>query len=321
MRLQTKVEVEIEGDIIDYSSKIFMVGSCFSANIGARLSERKFDVLYNPLGTVYNPKSIVDTLQLLRSKGGVERKSLFFHNEQWGHFSFNTDFSSDSQDGAIAAMDSALGRGAKQLEQCDMLIITLGTAYCYHLKDSGGVVSNCHKFRSDSFTRELLSVDSIVEEFSAIFNDDFYRDKRIIFTVSPIRHLKDGLVENSISKAHLLVAVSQLKEMFDNIDYFPAYEIFMDELRDYRFYGVDMVHPSDVGVEYIWERFSESVMSDSCRAQMKRVEGVVRDFNHRVKVPNSESYKKFVKTTLAKAQQLEKEFDMMDFSHEKEKFL
>ena len=321
MELQTKVNIDIEGGVIDYNSKIFMVGSCFSTNIGKQLSSRKFDVLYNPLGTIYNPISIANTLSILRSNEQITEQDLFFKNEQWGHFSFNTEFSSENKTGALFAMNKAVESGRRHLQNSNIIIITLGTSYCYRYKLSGDIVSNCHKLKSDSFIRELLSVDDIINSLSAILDDEFYRAKRVIFTVSPIRHLKDGLIENSISKAHLLVAISKLKAQNKNVDYFPAYEIFIDELRDYRFYGVDMVHPSEAGVEYIWERFSKHLINEKTQGQMKRVEGVMRDFNHRVKFPESESHKKFVEKCLLKANVLEKELKVVDFSYEKEKFL
>ncbi len=316
MKLQTTVDIDIARGKLSYQSGIMMLGSCFSANIGRRLEERKFDVTYNPLGTIYNPLSVVKSLELLESGRAIDACEMFYHNEQWGHFAFSTDFSSCDKEVALDAANSALQRGAGSLKRCDTLIITLGTAYSYSLVSTGETVANCHKFRSDNFDRRLLSVDVIVDALSEVLSRSFYRDKRVIFTVSPIRHLRDGLVENSVSKAHLLVAVAELRARFDNVEYFPAYEIFLDELRDYRFYDVDMVHPSQSGVEYVWERFRDVAFSQECKEHMQRVEGVVRDFNHRAKNPDSDAYRRFVSATIEKALAIEREVVGVDFSGE-----
>ncbi|MFI3320957.1 MAG: GSCFA domain-containing protein [Rikenellaceae bacterium] len=311
MQLQTKVEKVDFKNKIDYKSTIFMIGSCFSANIGEKLIVRRFNTLYNPLGTLYNPQSVVDTLTILKEKRLITTDDLFFHRELYGSFIANTLLTSSRAAEAVEMINSAIIRGEKQLRESDFIIITLGTSLCYYQKESGKAVANCHKFPAADFERKLIDSDETYELFASLFKQEYFKDKHIIFTVSPVRYIKDGFAVNSVSKAHLLVAVDNLCKKFENVDYYPSYEIFNDELRDYRFYDSDMVHPSKIGVDYVWERFSTEVIDVDSQRYMKEVESVVKALAHRPQNPQSAAHQKFLSTTFQKAQQLEKEIGIV----------
>ncbi|MEG1935666.1 MAG: GSCFA domain-containing protein [Rikenellaceae bacterium] len=321
MKLQTEVVPQIYNNHIDYSSRVSMLGSCFTISIAQKLLERKFKINYNPLGTIYNPLSIVNTLKRLEKGDHIEASELFFKNEVWGHFEFNTTFSNTDSTSAIETMNRSIDVGHKALVDSDFLIITLGTSRCYFKKSDSLPVNNCHKLPSDTFSHRLLTSNETVDMFSELFSSEFYKSKNIIFTVSPVRHIKDGLTANSVSKAHLLIAVSQLCHKFENVSYFPSYEIFNDELRDYRFYNTDLIHPSDAGIQYVWERFASCMISKPATFIMKEVEGIMRDFNHRPINIHSDSFIAFRDKLLTKASALEKNFTTIDFSNEKEFFL
>lgn len=318
MKLHTEVTIPIYKSSIDYCSSISMLGSCFSVNIAKRLSDRKFNVNCNPFGALYNPLSITNTLKRLEKGREIEKDELFFEDGVWGHFDFNTTFSNSDLSAALKSMNSSIEKGHKALINSNFIIITLGTSFCYFKKSDSLPVNNCHKLTADTFTRRMITHQETFNLFSELFSSEFYQSKNIIFTVSPIRHIKDGLPTNTISKSHLLIAADSLCNEFENMSYFPSYELFNDELRDYRFYDTDLVHPSEIGVEYVWEKFSQATISNPAKNIMKEVENITRDFNHRPINPDSESFSLFRERLLAKASALEKNFKSINFSKEKE---
>ena len=246
---------------IDHSTGIMLFGSCFSENMGSKLLEYKFQANVNPFGIVYNPFSVAAVVNRLLSNRNFSGTDLIFHNGVYQSFMHHGRFSHPDKNKCMENISRMFAEAAAFIPRTDVFFITFGTAYVYKLKSTGEVVANCHKFPPDTFIRERLTVKAIVKEWSGVINtiSALNPAARFIFTVSPIRHWKDGAHENQISKSILHLAIGELQEMFTSaLTYFPAYEILLDELRDYRFFAEDMMHPSGVATDYIWERFCKT---------------------------------------------------------------
>ena len=253
MKLQTIVDIEPSAWKIGYEDQILMLGSCFADSVGEQMPQRGLHVTVNPFGTLYNPLSIAQALSIQPSAINYQ-----FHNGLWHSMSHHGSFSHPTREEAEQAVRASIETMQKALRKATVVIVTFGTAWVYEM--NGEIVGNCHKLPESSFLRRRLSVDEIVQTWRPIIAH--YPDKHWLFTVSPIRHIKDGLHENQLSKATLLQAVEQLG------DYFPSYEIMLDELRDYRFYADDLVHPSSMAVHYIWERFVDTFCTNQTKNEL-----------------------------------------------------
>ena len=314
MKFRTEIEKISWKSPIEYSSHILSLGSCFAERISSMLEERKFRVTPLPTGILFNPASIAQSLNLMASRHKVSKEELFEVDGRWLSYNFHSSLSAATPEEAMAEMQGAIERGGEALDSATHLIITLGTAWIYRLRESGAVVANCHKQPASMFSRELLSVESIVEMLQPVC-ESFKGD--IILTVSPVRHVGEGLADNSLSKAILRVAVDTLQRQYpERVSYFPAYEIVIDDLRDYRFYAEDLVHPSQMAVEYIGEKFFEVALSANSKAVMSRVERIVQATKHRALNPHSESYKRFCRQQLDAIEQIKG----VDLSKEKQFF-
>ena len=269
MKLQTIVDIQPSAWKIGYEDKILLVGSCFADSIGQMMAQRGLQVTCNPFGTLYNPVSIVQALQMIDIPPLVEHEGL------WHSMAHHGSFSRATEEDTREAVVQSIATMQHALKEANVVIVTFGTAWVYEMKDpawltgSGAspVVGNCHKLPANYFTRRRLSADEIVALWRPLIAK--YPDKHWLFTVSPIRHIKDGLHENQLSKATLLQAVEDLRTQLSAISYFPSYEIMLDELRDYRFYAEDLVHPSPVAIQYIWERFTETYCTPQARNEMQ----------------------------------------------------
>lgn len=282
MKLYTSVEIAPSARKIGCGDKILLLGSCFADNIGAKFAEHYFQTTINPLGTLYNPASIA--LSITDSQHPILDSRLIYHNGLWHSMMHHGTFSGKDKAAVQARCLDGYERLQRALKEATTVIVTFGTAWVYEM--DGQVVANCHKLPANRFTRRCLGVDEIVEMWQPIVAS--MPDKHWIFTVSPIRHVKDGLHANQVSKAILLQAVDELGQ-----SYFPSYEIMMDELRDYRFYAEDMVHPSQVAVEYIWQRFVETYMTEDTRGEMRTLHQLWQDRHHRLLHPDSEEAERF----------------------------
>ena len=260
MEFFTQIKIKPFDKRISHSQQILSIGSCFAENIAQRLHSAKFHVTSSPTGILFNPESIANCIDALSQKRVIAEDELQQANGVWFDFDFHSSFSSTDRDTAVSTMQSAINQGGDALNNSEVVIITFGSAWVYRHKATDKVVANCHKQPQSIFQRELLSTHQIVERWSKLLEKTL-RGKQVIFTVSPIRHLSDGLEQNSLSKSILRVAIAELVERFDNASYFPSFEIMNDVLRDYRFYAEDMLHPSSVAVEYIWQHFSEVAFS------------------------------------------------------------
>ena len=287
LKLQTPVTDQECKVGISYKDRIMMLGSCFSDSIGRQLADFGFDVCVNPFGTLYNPVSILQSIEMLagsRIFGPEDCVQIGAGDGRWCSFSHHTSFARASEEEFLADANEALAAARERFVSCNKIIITLGTAWCFRNIASGAVVSNCLKRPAAEFVRERLSSAEVTETLRRIA--ELCPGKQFIFTVSPIRHFKDGAHGNQISKSALLLGIDDFlcgcpvdlsMDPFYPADYFPAYEIMMDELRDYRFYAEDMCHPSQQAVDYIRERFLDWALPSSER---QALEENIRRFRH-----------------------------------------
>ena len=304
MKLYTTVHVTPSEKKIGYGDKILLLGSCFADNIGAKFEEHYFQTTINPFGTLYNPASIAKAV--LDMGYGPSGMGLVEHNGLWHSMMHHGSYSGVDKEEVIARCEESRIQMREALQQASVVIVTFGTAWVYEY--NGEVVANCHKLPANRFVRRRLTVDEIVNMWQPILAA--MPDKHWIFTVSPIRHVKDGLHENQVSKAILLQAVDRLTSIQSNSlmgskSYFPSYEIMLDELRDYRFYAEDMVHPSAVAVDYIWQRFVETYMTTGTQQEMRILHQLWRDRHHRLLHPDSPEAEQFAEHIKTRLQQLQ----------------
>ena len=290
MKFRTEIEIAPHAEGLEHDAKIFALGSCFAENISERLAKAKFSVTTNPFGVLFNPLSIADAIERLDDTRAFAVCDIKAGRENFFSFDAHSSLDGKTQTEAFANLNRAVAQGGKALHESDWVILTFGTAWIY--EKEGRVVANCHKQPASQFSRRRLSVAEIVERYDALF-EGVLRDKKVILTVSPVRHMGDGLQENSVSKAILRLAVEELVAKYENAHYFPSYEILIDDLRDYRFYGNDLVHPSEMAVDYIAEKFFEAALSDDAQQLMARIGKVVQAANHRPANPHSDKYRSF----------------------------
>ena len=314
MKLQTQIPFKKQSDnLINYASNILLIGSCFVENIGNKLEYFKFQNLLNPFGILFHPKAIEVLIADSVGKKKYSEKDIFFYNEQWHSFDAHSKLSNPSKEILLLELNSQLGLTNQKIQKASHVIITLGTAWVYRFVESQNIVANCHKVPQKQFSKELLSVEEIVQSLENMVRliKKVNPDVAIIFTVSPVRHLKDGFIENTQSKSHLITAIHSI--LTDNIHYFPSYEIMMDELRDYRFYAEDMMHPNHLAIEYIWNKFKEVWISEDSNKIMDEVDVIQKNLQHKPFNPNSESHQKFLQNLEISKQQLELKLPFIKF--------
>lgn len=314
MNLLTKIPLSKSKNPIDYSSQLLLLGSCFSENIGAKLKYYKFQGLQNPFGILFHPLAIEKLIQKSVNQEIFIEKGVFYENEQWHSFDAHSSLSNPSKEKIIIDLNAAVEYTSAQLKKASHIIITLGTAWVYRNTSSNEVVANCHKVPQSNFTKELLSVDEVTESLKRfiVLVQSVNPSAQFIFTVSPVRHLKEGFIENQLSKSHLISAINKVLEE-NKISYFPSYELMMDELRDYRFYAKDMVHPNEVAIDYIWERFVE-VWIDDPAAVMRKVAEVQRGLQHRAFNPEGDAHQIFLKSLAQKIAYIKNDYPFIDFN-------
>ena len=292
MNLQTEIKINPLEQTIHYADGLLFLGSCFADEVGALCRGLGFDALVNPFGVLYNPASIAQSVERLNSGKPFCHDDVIRVGEgQCCTFSHNTAFWNTTEEALLQQVNQSLAEAHAHFLDSKWVVISLGTSWVFRNKETQEVVSNCHKLPAHQFERQFLSVEQSSQYLSEIVQQ--HPQKQFIFTVSPLRHLKDGLHENQLSKAALLLAVDQVCKQFENAHYFPAYEILLDELRDYRFYKEDMVHPTEQAVRYIWERFADFAIDPNERLAMKAAAELKQMLQHRPLFPESKAFQKF----------------------------
>ena len=312
MKLQTSIPLDVAENQLNYQSQLLILGSCFAENIGEKLNYFKFQSVRNPFGILFHPLAIEKLLSKSIQKESFTEEDIFFLNEQWHCFDAHSDLSDPSKEKLLRKLNTALDQTYQQIAKATHIFITLGTSWVYRKTETDTVVANCHKVVQKEFSKELLSVAQITESLDSSIEAirTINQITQVVFTVSPVRHLKDGFIENQRSKSHLISAIHQIK----GASYFPSYEIMMDELRDYRFYKTDMVHPSQLAIDYIWEKFKEVWISPQSYPMMEKVDTIQKGLLHRPFNASSEKHQLFLKSLGEKITYLKEEYPFMKFN-------
>lgn len=326
MKLQTHIPLSKQPDNqIDYQSKLLLLGSCFAENMGDKFEYYKFQNFQNPFGIIFNPLSIEKLIIKSIQKVYFTEADVFFHNEQWHCYDVHSKLSHTSKETLLNQLNNLINLTAKQLYNTSHIIITLGTAWVYKLNSTGQIVANCHKVPQNNFTKVLLSIQDISESLHNIVENiqRINPEVKFIFTVSPVRHIKDGFVENNVSKSHLISAIYNVLQVPSlglpagkagvKGHYFPSFELLMDELRDYRFYADDMLHPNTTAVNYIWEKFSHVWIDSEAYKTMEAVDSIQKRLQHKPFNQDSEAHQQFVKTLEAGKTVLQNQFPHITF--------
>ncbi len=316
MLLQTNISfVKEPYNPIHYESKVCLLGSCFSEHMGEKLLYYKFKTFQNPLGILFHPKAIENVILKAINQEVFTEADIFFLNERWHCFDAHSELSHPDKEIMLENLNKRLQETYTTLQEASHVIITLGTAWTYRHIETDALVANCHKVPQKKFLKEILSVDEVSEsvENCVVLLKSINPKITVLFTVSPVRHLKDGFVENQRSKAHLLAGIHQHVSRRHQVHYFPSYELMLDELRDYRFYADDMIHPSALAVNYIWEKFQHAWISHESEKTMETVETIQKGLAHKPFNPDSAQHQKFLANLQAKIEQVQTEYPFMEF--------
>ncbi len=307
---------------VRHSEKILLVGSCFTEQIGNKLEQMKFSVLQNPNGILFNPASISKSLKRYADPIPYMEEDLFYYNELWASWDHHSRFSGPGKTKVLSGMNDSLQRANTFLKECHWLIITLGSAFVYERNEEykREVVANCHKVPTDKFRRRLLSAEEVKANLQAAFDAIFAVRPylNVILTISPVRHLREGFVENNRSKANLITAVHELTG--PNVFYFPSYELIIDDLRDYRFYAEDLVHPNYSATNYVWEKFIQAAVDPGAMDLLKEIAIINNAYQHKPFNPASAQHQKFMEQNLQKCIHLKERFPYLDLEEEIIKF-
>ena len=319
MKLQTQITIQKETkNPINYDSRIVLLGSCFSENIGNKFEFYKFQAIQNPFGIFFHPKAIANFITNTINKKQYSEKDIFFENERWHCFDAHSSLSSPNKETLLSNLNSGIVDTNEALKKASHLIITFGTAWVYRFLETNEIVANCHKIPQKKFQKELLSVteiSNIIEKITSLLQT-INPALNIIFTVSPVRHLKDGFVENTQSKSHLIAGIHQaIEQSLSKISmkYFPSYEIMMDELRDYRFYEEDMIHPNQTAINYIWKIFINTWLTEDSVAIMNEIEAIQKGLLHKPFNEKSVQHQVFLENLAKKKEQLQQQFPFIKF--------
>ncbi len=305
---------------INYSDKMLLMGSCFAENIGDTLNRYKFDVTINPHGVLYNPSSIAVALRSYVENKKLQEADLFYANETWNSKDHHSRFSNTNQQTCLTEINDAISGGHQRIKNAEWLFITFGSSFIY--KRNGQLVGNCHKLPQKEFVKSMLTSAEIIEDYRSLIQElkKINKNLKIVFTVSPVRYVRDGLVENNHSKARLIEAVHHLVEEYANVFYFPAYELVMDDLRDYRFYKSDLLHPNEQAIEYVFEKLMTATFSEATKLLFGKLKDIITAKHHRPFHPETEAFVKFKNTYLIRCNELQQEFPLLNLKDELDYF-
>jgi GSCFA family len=324
IKFRTEVEIPQFTTKIGYRNQSLLIGSCFAENMGIYLEQRCFPVMVNPFGILYNPLSIANSLDLLMVRKSFTKQELFFSNGRYHSFYHHSRFSSSDPETILDQINRQAADASDRLKNGSHLFITFGTSWVFEHKLSGKVVSNCHKLPSETFIHKRLTINQITAIWIPLIKQlkEFNPELHIVFTVSPIRHLKDGAHENQLSKSILLLAIEEMVSHFNtnSVCYFPSYEIMMDELRDYRFYGTDMTHPSDLASDFIREKFIATFLDGESQQIISEVDKLLPAIHHKPFNPLEEGYISFVEKQISKLELLQNKYPFVNFTYLRRQF-
>ena len=320
LKFKTELPLSTFRDKISHKDKLLLIGSCFSRDIGNKLRENKFHAFVNPFGILYDPLSISRNLTLAIANRAADAEGVIENSGRFYHLDFHSDISGKSEEECLQHADKAVSICRSALEELDFMFLTLGTSWIYRRNDSGKAIANCHKLPAKEFSKELLSVQDMELSLAGMLEKLLLTNPKVkvVFTISPVRHLKDGMHENQLSKAALMLAVDSVVKKFDHCMYFPSYEIMMDELRDYRFYKEDLLHPSTLAIDYIWRYFSESFFSIASFQLLEEIQQIASDVAHKPFHPESDAHKKFLQNLEGRILRFSKKHNL-DYREELEK--
>ncbi|MGA2406942.1 MAG: GSCFA domain-containing protein [Bacteroidales bacterium] len=323
MELRTTISIQPSPDKITYNDQVMFIGSCFASSIGSRMEMGRMPVMINPAGTVYNPVSVCNTLDTITGRKEFSQDDLYYHDGTWLSFSHYTDFSSEDPATVLEKINKRSKESFDFLKNASFLFITFGTARVFRWKKTGMIVSNCHKIPSDQFEPQMLKVDEIVTLWTKQLNklQSLFPQLHIIFTISPVRHWKDGAHGNQVSKSILFLAVEELLGHLAAPQYFPAYELVMDDLRDYRFYSDDMLHLSTSAINYIWEVFTGCYLDNKSINTWNEVVKITKAFNHRFNTDSDIKIKNFAGRILKQISAIKVKVPTIDLFQEEDHFL
>ena len=330
MQFQIPIHIVPPGKQINYRDKVLLTGSCFTEHIGYSLSELKFSVLQNPNGILFDPRSVCHSLISYIDNKAYKKADLFYLNEVWNSWEHHSRFSNIDADEALRSINASQQRAHDFLKQADWLIITLGSSFSYRLTGEsdkasssiGGGVANCHRAPAQWFDKYLLTIDEIISLLDNSYNRlvQINQELKIIFTISPVRHIRDGVVDNNRSKARLIEAVHHMVNKYSALYYFPAYELVIDVLRDYRFYDIDMVHPNYPATDFVMEKFKENFIDEESRFLMEEIKKIVIARKHKPFQPETNAHRTFLKNHLEKTKELNVKYPFINFKDELEYF-
>lgn len=303
---------------IQYSDKLLFMGSCFAENMGETLDQYKFNTLINPHGVLYNPASILTAINRYIENKVFSTDELFFSNECWNSWEHHSRYSNTDKHKCLNAINAGISEAHKFIKEADWLFITFGSAFVYKHNSTGHLVGNCHKVPQKEFTKQMMESNEIEKNHSLLLErlKSVNPKLKIIFTVSPVRYLRDGITENTLSKAQLIQAVHHLVQKHTNAFYFPAYELMMDDLRDYRFYKSDMVHPTEQAISYIFEKLMHSTFSKESKIVFEKVKDILTALHHRPFHTDTEAHRKFKVTYAERCRLLQKEYSFLNLEEE-----
>jgi lysophospholipase L1-like esterase len=315
MNFQTQIPLQKSDFPIDYTSKILSLGSCFAENMAEKLEYFKFENVVNPFGIIFNPVSLEKLILRSIHKNYFTANDIFYHNEAWHCYEVHSELSNPDKSEFLEALNRLIDSTNQQLSNSTHVIVTLGTSWVYRHIESNEIVANCHKVPQKQFVKEILSIAQIEASLQNIISEIQTINPKcnFVFTVSPVRHIKDGFVENTLSKAYLISALHASNLQLATSSYFPSYEIMMDVLRDYRFYAEDMLHPNQTAIDYIWIKFFENYVEEKEFSLMNQVCEIQRALKHRPFNSNSESHKKFLENLNQKINTLVNKYPNFQF--------
>ncbi len=298
---------------LNYRQTFLSIGSCFAENIGELMQNNLFNITINPNGIVYNPASIGIALRRYCTGTKFIESDLFFANDLWNSWEHHSVFSHPDKEATLNALNQSVKNAHNTLLNAEWLMITFGSAYYYQLNDSGKIVANCHKQKQQIFTKHLLTVNEIVDDHQQLIQQlhSINPNLKIVFSISPVRYKRDGVMENTRSKARLIEAVHSLVETNNATSYFPAYELVLDDLRDYRFFKEDLVHPNQVAINYVFDKWKETIFDEETKGLFERIKSLVADCNHRPLHASTASHQEFITATRLRATKLKEEFPFL----------